>query len=80
MTNDPDEVIKAIELLDCCEKEYRSNYFKVWLTMVVGVCIALLLSPLTVTIMSKLGYSLYDRSGLDSLAMKYLANHTLWDM
>jgi len=44
---------------------YKYNSFKVWISMVIGIVIALILSPLVVKISSTFGFSFYKRDGLD---------------
>lgn len=49
----------------------KSNVFKKWICMTVGLLIGLVLAPLTMTIMTKLGLSFYSRKGLDDLLWHY---------
>ena len=62
------------------ELEYKNNYFKMWLVMVVGLIIGLILSPLVVTLASLSGHSFYKRDGLDQKLLEYIGDNTFDDI
>ena len=47
-----------------------------WICTVVGIIIGIILAPATLVLWDFMGYSLYDRSGLDGLAESKLGNYT----
>lgn len=65
MTQDINQVNKALEMLAKEEFHYKNNQFKMWLFLLLGIVIGGILSPLVVTVAGTLNYSFYDRSGLD---------------
>jgi uncharacterized protein (DUF2164 family) len=45
--------------------KYRKNRFKIWVWFSVGIFAGNVFSPLVIFATSKLGYSFYNREGLD---------------
>jgi hypothetical protein len=60
--------------------KYRRNTFKKWVLMTLGITIGVILSPLTITASSKLGYSFYKRDGLDNALESNFRNKTFNDI
>ena len=58
----------------------KSNFIKKWVCVGVGFLIGVTLAPITMFIVSKLGLSFYNRSGLDSLLQKYFEELTFDDI
>ena len=80
MTEDLNQVTKALELLSKEELDYKNNMFKKWLVMVVGLLLAGILSPAVVALASLSGHSFYKRDGLDRKLKEYIVDNTFEDI
>ena len=65
LLNNEEQLFKANQLLHDEKMKYRKNGFKIWVWFATGIFAGIIFSPLVIFATSKLGYSFYDRSGLD---------------
>jgi len=79
-TNNDDQLVKAQALLMKQMSNLKRNAFKRWIVTAVGFILACILSIFTNWIATKLGLSLYNRSGLDKALTHYFGNATFDDI
>jgi len=78
LTANIDELDNAFALLNGERTKYKNNKFKMWVLTIVGVLIGTCLTPLALNIWEICGWALFDRSGLDQLALDKLGTNG-WD-
>lgn len=78
LMNDSKEIEKAFVILNNEMRQYKKDYFKMWLMVFLGIVIGLVLSPLTFKAIEILGMGVFDRSGLDKLTKDFIGDYG-WD-
>ena len=80
LMNDIKEIEKAQIILNNEMRQYKRDYFKMWLLVILGILIGLVVNPLTFRLIEILGMGVFDRSGLDSLVSDFLGELTWSDI
>ena len=78
LLNDVKEIEKAFVLCHNEMRQYKRDYFKMWLMVILGILLGFVVSPLTFKAVELLGMGAFDRSGLDTLVHDFLGELD-WD-
>ena len=78
LMNDVKEIEKAFVLCHNEMRQYKRDYFKMWLMVILGILLGFVVSPLTFKAVELLGMGAFDRSGLDTLVHDFLGELD-WD-
>lgn len=65
LTNNEDMLNKALLILFKEKQKVKRNRFKKWICMLGGIFFGSAMAPLCIRMMELIGFSFYNRSGLD---------------